>query len=639
MRLKQKIKYLANRIIKMPIWVLILITVLSALLIVSLMYFQDRIIKYSYSVKTTCIQQLTFLPNIVKDMNNKSNILVENSNFIKIGNIQLFSTKTCFKPGNALSVGSVNLTVSLFGGWFAQKTYIFNISNPPTIDQNSLNHPVPTSKSLELKLSDTDLVFDYQLEADNKIIACIVSKTSIYCDVKSLKLLQGVDYQFKIIRVYNDQKIATVLNKKIRTLNATSVTDASVAANQIIYDNPRTITVNFDKDIIKANIILEQLEDDKHIGVEMTAVFDNKRAIINIGNDLKRDSSYVISIDGLEAKDGSTLVEPYKIDFRVSGGPSVTSINIGAISAPLSKTIVLTFDQVLSDTQNVANFVNIIGADARISIADNQVFISYSNAPLCANLDIKVNPGLLSNYGVIQNDLWSFSTRTICYSVINIGHSVEGRSIPAFIFGNGSQKTLFTGSIHGDELSSKYLMDAWINELELNARSIPIDKKIIVIPTLNPDGVASNKRNNSNNVDINRNFPMSDWQTNIFTPANQLIYGGGGAFPLSEPESQSIANFTLQLRPRLTLSYHSNASYVIGDPWGDSATLAATYSHLSGYRNMTGLDGAFSYHITGTYDGWLLEKYGLMSIIIELSSSNSSEFGRNKAALWAMARY
>jgi len=86
------------------------------------------------------------------------------------------------------------------------------------------------------------------------------------------------------------------------------------------------------------------------------------------------------------------------------------------------------------------------------------------------------------------------------------------------------------------------------------------------------------------------------------------------------------------------MSFHSSASYVIANDAGDSATLAAAYSQLTGYRNMTGVGGAFSYPITGTYDTWLYEKYGLTSLIIELSSSTNAEFSRNKAALWAMAR-
>ena len=107
---------------------------------------------------------------------------------------------------------------------------------------------------------------------------------------------------------------------------------------------------------------------------------------------------------------------------------------------------------------------------------------------------------------------------------------------------------------------------------------------------------------------------------------------------MSESETQAIANLTSQLRPRVTLSYHSVAGYAIGNEAGDSAGLAALYSQLSGYRNMTGNGGAFDYSTSGTYEDWIAEKLGLPSLIIELASRTYSEFSRNKAALWAMVR-
>ena len=86
------------------------------------------------------------------------------------------------------------------------------------------------------------------------------------------------------------------------------------------------------------------------------------------------------------------------------------------------------------------------------------------------------------------------------------------------------------------------------------------------------------------------------------------------------------------------MSFHGSAGYAIANQAGDSAALASIYSQLSGYSNMTGNSSAFSYSITGTYDDWMRENYGFTSVLIELSSNSSSEFSRNKTALWAMAR-
>jgi hypothetical protein len=92
------------------------------------------------------------------------------------------------------------------------------------------------------------------------------------------------------------------------------------------------------------------------------------------------------------------------------------------------------------------------------------------------------------------------------------------------------------------------------------------------------------------------------------------------------------------LSPRLTMSFHSSAGYVIGNQAGDHANLASIYLQLSGYENMTGVSDAFSYPITGTYDDWMREKYGFTNVLVELSGNNDYEFYRNINALWTMAR-
>lgn len=207
----------------------------------------------------------------------------------------------------------------------------------------------------------------------------------------------------------------------------------------------------------------------------------------------------------------------------------------------------------------------------------------------------------------------------------------------AWVFGSGGKTILYTGAIHGNEQGTRIMMNAWINELEANARSIPAGVQIVVIPSVNPDGVAANSRYNANNVDLNRNFNVSDWKKDIVTPANQPHPGGGGSAPGSESETRALAAYTSQLQPHLTMSYHSVAGYAIGNGCGSSASLAASYASMTGYANKTGSSSAFAYEITGTYDDWICEKLGRQSVLIELSTTGS-EFGRNKAALWVMAR-
>jgi hypothetical protein len=86
------------------------------------------------------------------------------------------------------------------------------------------------------------------------------------------------------------------------------------------------------------------------------------------------------------------------------------------------------------------------------------------------------------------------------------------------------------------------------------------------------------------------------------------------------------------------MSYHAAAAYAIGNQCGNSASKAATYAQSTGYQNMTGVGGAFSYEITGTYDDWICERLGLPSVLIELATQFSAEFDRNRDAMWAMLK-
>lgn len=321
----------------------------------------------------------------------------------------------------------------------------------------------------------------------------------------------------------------------------------------------------------------------------------------------------------------------------MSGGPKVTGINIGRSGVAIGATAVITFDQPISDTQDISKFVTTTGGAAFSAKKGNQVFISLAGVPKCADFSIKLTNDLQSHYEIAGNSAWSYASRTICHTVGTIGYSSKGRPINAYYFGSGPAVVLYTGAIHGNEVSTRNLMNNWIDELEANARSIPAGKTVVVVPQINPDGVSSGSRVNGRNIDLNRNFATSDWRKDITTVNNQPFPGGGGESPMSEPETQAIAGLASRLRPVLVLSYHSIGNVVAANQAGASGTHANTYSQLSGYRNTTGQTGeTFEYSVSGTADDWYGEKLGTASILIELGSSSNPQFSRNQKAMWAM---
>ncbi|HEY3493006.1 MAG TPA: M14 family zinc carboxypeptidase [Solirubrobacterales bacterium] len=125
-----------------------------------------------------------------------------------------------------------------------------------------------------------------------------------------------------------------------------------------------------------------------------------------------------------------------------------------------------------------------------------------------------------------------------------IGHSARGRPISGFESGppDAPLKVLVVGAIHGDETAGMRIARRLI-------RGAPIARvHLLVVPTINPDGVASGTRGNARGVDLNRNFPYR-WR-----PLGGGEYSGPG--PLSEPESRAARNLILREKPDVTIWFH-----------------------------------------------------------------------------------
>ena len=180
------------------------------------------------------------------------------------------------------------------------------------------------------------------------------------------------------------------------------------------------------------------------------AVAADKTITISLSNELEREKNTNLK-KNVEAADGSTLVEPYKVPFEVSGGPKVKAIiNVGASRVNSNAVITLDFDQPLADTQPITDVVRFGGGAATIAkVSPARVTVVLSNLPRCAPFSIDIVAGLKSNYDIATTTPWKFSSRTICYSLSTIGTSVKGRAINAYTFGTSGPITLYVGALHG----------------------------------------------------------------------------------------------------------------------------------------------------------------------------------------------
>ena len=158
--------------------------------------------------------------------------------------------------------------------------------------------------------------------------------------------------------------------------------------------------------------------------------------------------------------------------------------------------------------------------------------------------------------------------------------SPSGKSIELFEAHNHSpnfeRPLLFIGGVHGDEpegveLAQKLLL--WLQKN--NSKNL---YSWILIPCLNVEGYANNCRTNSRGVDLNRNFPSSDWSTEHRMPRYYP-----GPHPNSEPEVQALVSLIQERRPYMITHFHSWEPCVVytGAPGQRAAQLLAQDTEYS----------------------------------------------------------
>lgn len=146
-----------------------------------------------------------------------------------------------------------------------------------------------------------------------------------------------------------------------------------------------------------------------------------------------------------------------------------------------------------------------------------------------------------------------------------LGHSVEGRPIPCRRIGNGEYVVLMMASIHGNEAAGTPLLNDLAEHVLANPELLN-GVTLVLMPVVNPDGVASGQRYNARGVDLNRNFPAENRQ-------NSARYGLNA---LSEPEALAIYQVLNDTLPDHIVTLHEPLQCVDYD--GPAAALAKVMS-------------------------------------------------------------
>lgn len=213
---------------------------------------------------------------------------------------------------------------------------------------------------------------------------------------------------------------------------------------------------------------------------------------------------------------------------------------------------------------------------------------------------------------------------------ITLGESVQGRPIEMYVFGEGGETTLIIGGIHGSEPTSSELAIDLINYLK-DHPEIYADCCVMVAPSVNPDGLAARKRRNANGIDINRNFPASNFPTRF----DQRF--AGGRKPLSEPETRAIVVAIEHARPAKLISIHSITRGRHGNNYdGPARELAEEMSRHNGYAVLP----TMGYPTPGSLGSWAGVDRGLPTITLELprDADGPACWAENREALLAAIR-
>lgn len=206
--------------------------------------------------------------------------------------------------------------------------------------------------------------------------------------------------------------------------------------------------------------------------------------------------------------------------------------------------------------------------------------------------------------------------------VENLGVSVEGRPIEAVWYGSGSQTVVYFGAFHGDEPESAEVVQQFADYLREHPELLE-DRRAVLVPVVNPDGLVRQERKNSNQVDLNRNFPTSNW----VSEGKETNYWGGPK-PASEPETRVVIDVLERFQPDRIVSIHCPYKCVNFD--GPAEQLAEAMSKENGYK----VEPSIGYPTPGSFGNYSGIERKIPTITLELPPTGEEDVWKdNRDAL------
>lgn len=267
-----------------------------------------------------------------------------------------------------------------------------------------------------------------------------------------------------------------------------------------------------------------------------------------------------------------------------------------------------------------------------------------------------VNP----TYEIIERQITGLKARYPFLETGVAGKSVMGRNLYYVRLGKGSNEVLYNAAHHANEYITTPLLMKFIESYSkaysiggsIRGYNIPQlfnRSSIYIIPLVNPDGVdlvnywpnytnpaftaaaeinttglplPSVWKANIRGTDLNLNYPAA-WDQEHELEIEQGITGPaprdyGGPYPLSEPESSAMVDFTRKHNFRLVIAYHTQGGVIY---WqfqnlapAESLPIANRFAAISGYEVSAGTaEAAYA-----GYKDWFIQDFRRPGYTIEV---------------------